>query len=381
MIPDEQSTSDYSYHSSTAETIDFSKLPHGFCFLYNPPFRKDQLRDDVLKVLQKRAASVHRFLTPDETTALAYHSAKRMAVSCWAMPTGFGIASAIYEVTREDYGAIKSEGGWFDGERIRIMGRELLRGISARATVNALRYCSYALPPAACIYTYGWFVSTSGITNDPRLNEFNAELRARQGIPIEQGGKSVSGLWKEHKDNQEGEKARRDQDSFLAGRDGMEYSNNEEIVGGDDVEGTKRGALIKLQEMRQQPVPSSPRSIRTVAERQPVGFTDHNQDSSSSTERDRSQEPSDGGSAWERIRRGAGSPASSKNQRRGGWQQQREGSGRMGGDDFTFSSSEQERSYAQEEAQRVLTRGWKKNDVEEILARAVLGEDDDGGEI
>lgn len=354
MVPDEQSTSDYSYHSSTAEAIDFSKLPHGFCFLYNPPFRKDQLRDDVLKVLQQRAASVHRFLTPDETTALAYHSAKRMAVSCWAMPIGFGIASTIYEVTREDYGAMKREGGWFDGERIRIMGRVLLRGISARATVNALRYCSYAFPPAACIYSYGWFVSTSGITNDPRLNEFNADLRVRQGEPMGQGGMTVSGLWKVHEDVQEGEKARRDKDSSLAGRNGTEYSDKERMVGGVDVEGTKRGSQIILQETRQQPVPrSSPWSNRTVAERQPIGFTDHNQDPSSSTELDRSQEPSDGGSAWERIRRGAGSPASSKNQRRGGWQQQREGSGRIGSDDFTFSSSEQERSYAQEEPQRV----------------------------
>lgn len=76
-------------------------------------------------------------------------------------------------------------------------------------------------------------------------------------------------------------------------------------------------------------------------------------DASPSTERDWSQEPSDGGSAWERIRRRAGLPALSKNQRREWWQQQLEGSGRMSGDDFTFPSSEQERNYAQEEAQRV----------------------------
>lgn len=93
---------------------------------------------------------------------------------------------------------------------------------------------------------------------------------------------------------------------------------------------------------------SSPQSNRTAAE-------DHS--SSSSTESDWSQEPSDGGSAWERIRRGAGLSASGKNEHRGttnsrGTGEQREGSGSSGSDEFSFSSLEQERSYAQEEAQR-----------------------------
>lgn len=49
---------------STASAIDL-QLPSYIAFHF-PPFTKDQYRDQILRLLEKRAASVHRPLTPDE---------------------------------------------------------------------------------------------------------------------------------------------------------------------------------------------------------------------------------------------------------------------------------------------------------------------------
>lgn len=68
----------------------------------------------------------------------------------------------------------------------------------------------------------------------------------------------------------------------------------------------------------------------------------------------RSQEPADGGSAWEGIRRGVGPPASGKTERQGttggrgagGRREQREGFRSIGDYDFTSWSLGQKYSYA-----------------------------------
>lgn len=377
--PDSPPPSSPDPYSATASAIDFSKLPYGFTLFQ---FEKDQWRRAILRDLQQHAASVHRPLNPDETTALAYYAANRYATNTWSMPIGCVIAAFRFQRTSENYGlpflgAMKREGGWFDGTRIQIMGRELLRGKSARLAINAVRGACHTLNAVTFTFlgtaSYGAFALVGNIIRDPRLKDYSTEWKAimdeemkqrrARGI-MGQGGKRDGDLWQGHKDGIDRDTARRDEGSFLAGRNEAENTGDEGTVGGGDFGGAETPVQIKLLETRQQPVLSdSPLSNRTAADRQPIGFTDEYHDSSPSVESDWSQEPSDGGSTWDRIRRGARSPASGKSERRekadsrgkGGWQQQREqgeSSGSSRGDDFTFSSSEQERSYAQEEAQR-----------------------------
>ena len=393
--PDTPPSSTPDPYSFPPSAIDFSQLPSGF-YLPLHPFKKGRHNNDILKSVQAHAASVHRPLTPDETRALAYHTAKSYAISSWDYPTGVLLGAYRTYATHENYGfpflgAMKREGGWFDGNRIQILGRVMARGENARFIVSTIRYPSHAV--VASFFTvvassiYAAFVTAAGITRDPRLKEWRADLKASVQMDREQltqrirqervtritkdgtgqRGKSLGELWKEHKDAAEGGKARRDDESPLAGGDGMEYAGDEGMLGGSDVGAAKNGGQVMLQETRQQSVPrGSPRPHRTAEERQPMDFTDHDSDPSPPAESDWSQETSDSGSAWERLRRGGKPPAaagSGKKERGGttggrsgsrGWQQrreQREGSGSMG-DDFTFSSSEQERSYAREEAQR-----------------------------
>lgn len=212
-----------------------------------------------------------------------------------------------------------------------------------KALKKPLRVATSALLPTACIFLCSEFVPAWGVARDPRLTDFNADLRATLR------GKSFGELWKQYKEIMETRMAKSDGKRTLPDIDRTNDAGDKRMVGGADVGELKRGAHVKFQDTRQQPVPrSSPQSNRTAAE-------DHS--SSSSAESDWSQDPSDGGSAWERIRRGAGLSASGKNEHWGttdgrGTGKQRESSENSGGDDFSFSSSEQERSYAQEEAQR-----------------------------
>ena len=389
--PDPAPSSSPDPYSSADSGIDFSQLPYGFFFSI-PPYRNDRWKDHILKVLPDQAASIRRPLTPDESRAIAYHYARGFAASTWNLPIGCLIGVYRTYATRENYrfpfyGPIKREGSWFDGERIQFRGREVLRGESARLLVNAFRCANYTV--LACCFalaattSYGMGLATVGVATDPRLKDFNADVRAflREKQPIrqvdrtgqgsrstsedskEQRRKTFGEAWKEAKEARQREKASGDEGSALAGRDGMEYAGNSGTVAVSDNEGTRSGAPTRSQETGPQPVPGgSPWSNRTAAERPPTGFADdnydRNQDPSPSTESDWSSEASDGGSAWERIRREAGSSATAGSRRgggAGGWRRQRErheGSGSMGGDDFTFSSTEAERSYAREEAQR-----------------------------
>ncbi|MCJ1463427.1 hypothetical protein MMC07_002034 [Pseudocyphellaria aurata] len=403
-------------YSSPASAIDGSQLP------YHPNEQVRDAREEVLQdYLQQRAANVRRPLTPDETSALTYHMARRYRFIPYAS-TVSGLSGTLAALaTRKTYGnaffgSMKREGGFFDGERIRTMGIEICRGAKARFLIHTIRFANYNIVSTVVTAAVAGIISNVSFLNatsqDPRLKDLNAdtemirrqerkereeELRKRlQTRTTPRQAKSAMELGKEHRAALEREETRQDVGSILAGSGGTEYASNEGMVGGRDElrengnrefdfgESTS-GAPIKSQQIRPQPVPRmNPLPNRTAAERQPTRFSEpepepmHDPDPSPS---DWGREASDGGSAWERIRRGAGSSteaaASDKMKERRGTrgvegrqrpqqqQQQREkreqrnGSGRWGGgsssgggDDFSFSSSEQERSYAQEEAQR-----------------------------
>lgn len=89
-----------------------------------PSFRKITLRESAPKDFQQRATGIHRSVAPDETTALAYHSADFIAIIRSTIPIatmrGLYHAHAIHK----NFGfpffrAMKCKGG------IQIIGRKL----------------------------------------------------------------------------------------------------------------------------------------------------------------------------------------------------------------------------------------------------------------
>ena len=386
--PDSPPSSTPDPYSSTTSEIDFSRLPSGFSLPFGP-FKKGSHNEEILQTLRTQAATIRRPLTTEETRVLAYYSAKNFAINSWALPEACLLATYRQYATRQKYkipffGAMKRKGGWFDGERIQIMGRELARGESARLIVHGFRFAGHLLLAyffaAAGSSIYGAAVTLAGVNSDPRLKRFNADFketvanrmeklqlkkRAAQENHAGLQTMTLGEIWKEHQDAIKGGEVRKDEENSPAGGDEMQYAGDEEMLSADAGEATSSAPIRLPETKQQQPMQRSvPRPSQPAAKTQPIDFTDRdNNGPSPPAETDWSQAPaSDGGSAWERIRREARTPgaaASGKERRetmsggRGAREQREQREGSSGGmDDFTFSRSEQERNYAQEEAQR-----------------------------
>ena len=144
-------------------------------------FSKQQFAEDFRRRLADISASQKRRLETDEVNALLYHAGKAQAIASWGWPTGTVVGLYRANSTRENYGfpftkSLKSADGWFDGQRIRILGREILRGPPARNFVHGFRAVSYASFHAgwiAFLFTfYGVGVQMAGEMRDPRLKQF-----------------------------------------------------------------------------------------------------------------------------------------------------------------------------------------------------------------
>lgn len=373
--------SEYESESSTDSPppIDLSKLPSpaplvGRLFRFTKP----NLRTIIERNFELRAKDVNRPLFPDERAAIAYHTAKGYSIASWGPPTGCLIGLKRAHITRHKFihpfaGTMKSSGGWFDGERVRIMGRELMRGTSARVFVHLLRSVNYCLIGAG----FATFLSTSyagsvaviGELQDPRLKDLMIALKSK--IKRQQ----------EERQRREGTKREvvaaeddRDEARSLLDRGPAGYANYSGTVGRDEVE-VARPDTVQVNSF----APSRNTAVRQIKtfpgigngfrpverehkkltinedefsflESEPMYPTDHNGEIPPGKSR-RPQVHS--GSAWERLRREAiagseNSPKQTMEPGRVAAQAQQSSTE----SDFTFSSSEQERSYATEEAQR-----------------------------
>lgn len=281
--------------------------------------------------------------------------------------------STRHEFRHPFAGTLKRSGGWFDGERVRIMGRELMRGSSARVFVHLLRSVNYGLVGAgfASLFStsYASSVAVIGELQDPRLKDVMIALKGnikRQQEERQRRG----GTKREEVAAEDG----RDEASSHMNRGRAGYTNYDETVGRDEVEVARpdtpqMNSLTpskNIVEGQTNTFPESGNDFRPV-EREHKKLTNNEDEFSflesepkyptdnhggiSSGKGGRSQEPN--GSAWERLRREAISGSDNSSTRtmelgRVAAQTQQT----LTESDFTFSSSEQERSYAREEAQR-----------------------------
>ncbi|KAL9127395.1 MAG: hypothetical protein Q9217_003729 [Psora testacea] len=358
------------------------------------------------------AQTIKRPLTPEEQSAVAYHSAKSIAISSWG-PT-LGLAAGVYRTwrTRRVYrwplaGKMKSEEvgkGFWDGEKMRLNGKEILRNVSPQWKSVALHLARGTAYVTASLFfvplmvnAYAASVATVGELKDRRMGDVMRALsavadaerrqrgrragsilsdqqreaieskgRGRRG-PIGQVGRDGGEIWREHREAIQ--KGRGGQTEVVDGDDasptgGMgvfDFGEEEEremkaLRGGGSNTGMMGDSEMQERETRMQAGPGRgngdrrPKNIFEIekAQRQPQGFGDGEYDDASPTGGTGAIDPvHEGTSVWERIREGAASGGSgSMPSRRGGAVQRRQG-----GDDYSFSSSEEEKSYAQIEAQ------------------------------
>lgn len=304
-----------------------------------------------------------------------YHSYKNMAIQSYGNPTAFGFGIYRAFKTKESYrfpfyGPMKTEDGWWDGERIRIRGNDILEGPSARRLVHFWRGSAYAiialLIGGGIVTSYATTVALVGEMRDPRLRdiqqaridkakETRQEMEAKQQPkdPLGQGNTSAGDLWKRHR---VGIGAQEDDASPSAGSG---YNETDVENNGGMNTGILSDAQMRTQESRQQASPrKSPTSNRASTfqiekvEKQPIGFDDDFDDASPAAQN--RAEDSQSGNTWDRIRRNAQKQGSGARNGNRGWDSIRKEQqvGSTTGDSFTFSSADQERQLAQDEAQK-----------------------------
>ncbi|KAI4183690.1 MAG: hypothetical protein L6R41_005250 [Letrouitia leprolyta] len=365
-----------SQSSAKYTSIDRSKFPKPVPII-GPlfGFTKATMSEWTEQRLRFHSSLIGRSLTPKESEAIMYHSYKNMAIQSYGNPMalGFGIYRAFK--TRENYrfpfyGALKTEDGWWDGERIRIRGNDILEGPSARRLVHLWRGSAYAivgiLIGGGIVTSYATTVALVGEMRDPRLKDIQQtrldkskekrqEVEAKQQSkdPLGQGNTSAGDLWKRHR---VGIGA---QDDDASPKAGSEYYGGDMEKIGDTNTGIMSDAQMRTQESRQQASPrKSPTSNRASTfqiekvERQPAGFDDAFDDASPATQNN--MEDSKSGNTWDRIRRNAQKQGSGAKGGSRGWDSIRKEQqvGSTTGDSFTFSSADQERQLAQDEAQK-----------------------------
>ena len=359
--------------------IDLSKLASPAPLL-GPLFRftKPNLRTIIERNFELRAKDVNRPLFPDERAAIAYHTAKGYSIASWGPPTGCLIGLQRAYSTRHEFrhpfaGTLKSSRGWFDGERVRIMGRELIGGSSARFFVHLLRSVNYGLVGAgfASFFStsYASSVAVIGELQDPRLKDvviaLKTNIKRQQEERQRKGGAKIEEVAAEDD---------RDEPSSLLDRGRAGYTNYGGMVGRDEVEAA-RPDMVRMNsltpsrntvERQINTFPESENKSRpeekehknltndedefSFLESEPK-YTTNNNEGTPSGECERTQAP--GGSAWERLRREAISGSDNSSTKtmdlgRVAAQSQQP----LTDSDSTFSSSKQEQTFSREEAQR-----------------------------
>lgn len=369
------------------------------------------------KVIHSRYHSlsdaVRRPLSEKERTAVSYHTAKGLAIASYG--PSLGIAAAFYRIraTREEfrwpfYGKLLSEEagkGFWDGEHIRIGGKEVLKNVPTNAKaalLHASRGTAYValgmVFVPALVSAYGSTVSAVGELRDERTAQLTRDLRANANTELKermerrgesrieavgratgQGQRDAGSLFRERSEAlQRGkqQKSRDDDDmSPTGGLGGMldnDYGVDEEagrLSGAGDMGGVLSDGQMRTREVQAQPKPGKSPTGSTAStfqiekvERQPQNFAE-DYDDASPTGGSGVGSDAGSGSVWERIRQqqGSGSASSSSSysssplsrsstSTRAVERERREGS--TTGDSFAFSSSEEERSYAKDEAQK-----------------------------
>ncbi len=350
------------------------------------------------------AEATGRPLTEPEQAALAYHAAKGFAISSYG-PT-VGLAAAAYRTysTRAEfrwpmYGKLISDApaegevqkGFWDGQKMRAGGKEILQGVSSQAKANMLHvsrgaaYISIGLVLAPLFVTsYAATVSAVGELRDPRLQESNRVLkeavlrsqkqrRERSGEILKQGDARREGRMPSFPRERDQGRGRRGggfevDDASPTGGAMMDMGMDQEqdrLSGAGDMGGLLSDGEMRTAEAKARPQPGqSPASNRAATfqmekvERQPKDFSS-DFDDASPTGGSEAMDGSDGsgGSVWERIRQQSASEPAGSNMgrgrgRRGSGVQQEQQEGSTTGDSFSFSSSDEEKSYAKAEAQR-----------------------------
>ena len=394
FIPDEPLAPDGSNGELQSQTwtpaVDFASLPQPFI-----GWSREYLEHHVKTSQLHYASLIRRPLTHEESAILAHISAKEIRTLSYGYPLGAaaGLWRAYDTRSTWRWPFLKMPEG-FNPEAVRILGiGDVLSGGAAKTFWRLGRGSAYAAIGASLgtllLMPYAMAVASVETVSDPRLKDYvklvsqNAEENRKKGIvrgqrkeqpgdQYGQGSTPMSDLWKDHRQSIGGTETQYDETSPTAGRASGEvqdfgYNKNDsrrEYGSGSmsssqpraQVSATRGNRTDNQQDLKSDP---SPRSSSL----QPFDSFDDASPTAPVSMPSNSSQPS--GSAWDRIRQNAGSsgPPSSRSHRFGGPQvpsNRTGGDSDASGDAFSFSSADEDRQVAQNQAQNSFNAGLER---------------------
>lgn len=350
------------------------------------------------KLVQKHLSSitdvVQRPLTHDEASTIASYIHKNNQYASISLPLGLcgGVYRAVKTWKTYDFpfvGSIKSENGWFNGERVRWKGFDLA-GRQAKMVVHGLRLSLYGLLgiffSSVTIGSYWGVFVGSQEARDPKLEKLRQEVQHARAVRMgeirtqwKRAETSPIVIWQKQKPatsrptksarEGEGEGAAYASDDASPTAEGFET----EEFGTHGSEGAGRYVNTKYSPTKDQEPPvvqqrSTPSSSSSTPSPPRYSSSPFGQDPSNPTTAT--------GNAWDRIRREASSspsaststfPSTPRNRRA----QQSGGEDDDGSSDgFSYSQEEEDKAYAKGEAQR---------EFDEMVERERRGSGDEEG--
>ncbi len=361
--------------SSSAVVLDTSQLPRPFPIL-GPIFgyNSQLLSKLVNKRIEAAVKMLDRPATEDEATAIAYWTAKQIAVTSWGAP--LGIAAGVWRAYQTSdtfrFPFYKPEPNTFRALAWPSARVAFLSGPRALAAWHATRVLAYGLMGSfvgrILLTSYGMSVSTVGEITDPRLKSYVEAVRkvaqsARGRLP-NQSQKPATTIGKD----------RRSEIGDNTSPDIEDYGDTKSIESPAIVEDAvmpdpnlKTLQRVARPSRESYPADSNARSFQL--EKQAQSLDETFDDASPTSGKGMEGTGAAGGSAWERIRRQAsGQPVGNQgsNQPAGqaqagsrldqrAWRRDSQRHAReepAAGDSISYSKSEEERQLARDEAQK-----------------------------
>ena len=348
--------------------------------------------------------AARRSPTPEETRRLSEIFAKEYRTRSFAPPLGLTLGFYRAYKSRHTWSSpFHKASGNFNPEVVRFPGLgEILKGRLARSFWHSGRYAIYALIATCWAYLlvtpYAITVAGMEMTLDPRLKdlvplalankrEASKQERARAGQqpherdPYGQGSTSMNDLWKNHRHNIGGEELQQDDEASPTAGQAAGYSledgHSQSMFSGrpdNTPDNTSAQSPSQVSSNSNALPRHSPRRTGTretsASSSQPLEDFDNAPPTESPPSS--SAAPSPAGSAWDRVRQNAGSTGALPRPNKVRRDRAPPGSSsddKSSGDDFSFSSADEDRQLARHEAQ---------NEFDERLERERRGGDFNG---
>lgn len=320
--------------------------------------------------LQTRVANARQILdrppTQDEVTALAYYTAKYMSVISWGGP--LGMAGGLWRCygTRDTFRFpfFLPNPEKFQAQAFPTARMPVLRGIWAITAWYLVRGGAYGtmgnIIGQLFFASYATSVTVVGELSDPRLKQFHEAIKKRGGEAAEKRQRTLPGMPQQGQMRGSQPQAQQGEMQDDGSPTGGMYGQADMTPPPGTYETAQQPSPPRRQFPQQRPVPT-PAPVEN-SETSPFDIIDDASPTGGQGMYGNTTPAQTQGSAWERLRRGekpapnpsrtTGSANSGSRAQQQMQTQREQREGATLGDSYTFSKSDEERSYAKDEAQK-----------------------------